>query len=72
LSENRAEEVKEYLIWRGISPGRIKTEAYGERRPVAANDTEENREKNRRVQFILYKKVNDDSFENNIFQIPEY
>jgi outer membrane protein OmpA-like peptidoglycan-associated protein len=55
LSENRAEKVKEYLIWCGISPGRIRTEAYGERRPVAANDTEENREKNRRVQFILYK-----------------
>jgi len=56
LSEKRAENVKEYLIGRGISPYRISTEAYGETRPVADNDTEENRKKNRRVQFILYRK----------------
>ena len=56
LSEKRAEAVKDYLIGRGISPDRINTEAYGERRPIADNDTEENRKKNRRVQFILYRK----------------
>ncbi|MEJ2567327.1 MAG: OmpA family protein [candidate division WOR-3 bacterium] len=56
LSEKRAENVKEYLVGRGISPDRISTEAYGETRPVAPNDTEENRKKNRRVQFILYRK----------------
>jgi outer membrane protein OmpA-like peptidoglycan-associated protein len=55
LSERRAENVKEYLIGRGISPDRISTEAYGETRPIADNDTEENRKKNRRVQFILYR-----------------
>ncbi len=56
LSEKRAENVKEYLIGRGISPDRIITEAYGERKPIADNDTEENRKKNRRVQFILYRE----------------
>ncbi|MEJ2307286.1 MAG: OmpA family protein [candidate division WOR-3 bacterium] len=56
LSEKRAENVKEYLIGRGISAYRISTEAFGETKPVADNDTEENRKKNRRVQFILYRK----------------
>jgi outer membrane protein OmpA-like peptidoglycan-associated protein len=56
LSEKRAENVKEYLIGRGISPDRIYTEAYGEKKPIADNDTEENRKKNRRVQFILYRE----------------
>jgi len=56
LSEKRAENVKEYLIGRGISPDRISTEAYGERRPIADNDSEENRKKNRRAAFILYRK----------------
>jgi len=56
LSEQRAENVKEYLIGRGISPARMSTEAYGERKPIANNNTEEGRKKNRRAQFILYKK----------------
>ena len=56
LSEKRADNVKGYLIGRGISPDRISTEAYGERKPIADNDTEENRKKNRRVQFILYRR----------------
>lgn len=55
LSEFRAEKVKEYMIWCGISPGRIRTEAYGETKPIAPNSTEESRRKNRRVEFILYK-----------------
>jgi len=56
LSEQRAGNVKEYLIGRGIPPARMSTEAYGERKPIADNDSEENRKKNRRAQFILYKK----------------
>jgi outer membrane protein OmpA-like peptidoglycan-associated protein len=56
LSEKRAENVKEYLIGRGIFPDRISTEAYGERKPIVDNDTEENRKKNRRAQFILYRR----------------
>ena len=55
LSIKRAENIKEYLIGRGISPDRIEIEAYGETRPAADNSTEEGRSKNRRAQFILYK-----------------
>jgi outer membrane protein OmpA-like peptidoglycan-associated protein len=56
LSEQRANNVKEYLVRRGISPERLSTEGYGQERPVASNDTEEGRIQNRRVEFIPHKK----------------
>jgi outer membrane protein OmpA-like peptidoglycan-associated protein len=55
LSEERAESVKRYLIENGIPSERISTEALGERRPIADNNTEEGRIKNRRVEFSLYR-----------------
>lgn len=55
LSERRAESVKTYLIRRGIPAGKITTEGYGERRPLASNSTEEGRIRNRRAEFILYR-----------------
>ena len=51
LSKRRAEAVKRYLVEHGISPERLVTRGYGESRPVAPNDTETNRRKNRRVEF---------------------
>ena len=51
LSKRRANSVKKYLVAAGL-PGRyIKTIGYGESRPIASNDTEEGRVKNRRVEF---------------------
>jgi len=55
LSEQRAKNVKEYLIGRGISPAQMSTEAYGETKPIADNSTEEGRIRNRRAEFILYR-----------------
>src|SRR5690606_33039863 len=49
LSQQRAEAVKEYLMNRGISRKRVQAVGYGPDNPVAPNDTEENRAKNRRV-----------------------
>ena len=50
LSEGRAEAVREDLIKRGINETRIEAEGYGETRPIDANDTEEGRQNNRRVE----------------------
>jgi len=53
LSEGRANAVKKELIRRGIDPDRIETEGKGESEPVATNDTEEGRQLNRRVEFVI-------------------
>ena len=50
LSERRAEAVKEALGELGIDPARLKTRGYGERRPLASNETAEGRALNRRVE----------------------
>jgi outer membrane protein OmpA-like peptidoglycan-associated protein len=52
LSQKRAEAVKDYLTKKGIDPRRIKAVGYGESKPLATNDDEdEGRELNRRVEF---------------------
>jgi len=56
LSKRRADNVKKYLVEQGIPPERLITEGYGQRKPIASNDTEEGRVLNRRVEFIPYKK----------------
>ncbi len=53
LSQRRAESVKEKLVEDGVGPDRITTVGYGEKYPEFANDTEENRAQNRRVEVII-------------------
>lgn len=56
LSKQRAESVKRYLIRKGISASRIKTKGYGERRPIASNNTDWGRRLNRRTEIIIIAK----------------
>lgn len=52
LSERRASAVKSFLTSKGIDTRRIKTVGYGEDKPLASNDDEEEgRQLNRRVEF---------------------
>ncbi len=52
LSQRRAVAVKGFLTSKGIDPRRVKTAGYGEERPLASNDDEEEgRQLNRRVEF---------------------
>jgi outer membrane protein OmpA-like peptidoglycan-associated protein len=53
LSQGRAESVREFLIKEGVSAALLRVMAFGESRPIASNETEEGRERNRRVEFIL-------------------
>ena len=55
LSDNRARSVMEYILAKGISPNRITSQGYGETKHVAPNDTPENRQLNRRVEFTILK-----------------
>jgi len=57
LSQERAEAIKQFFInYYGISPERLFARGYGESIPMATNDTDENRAKNRRVVFIRIDK----------------
>lgn len=56
LSEDRAEEVKLYLVKKGIKKDRILGKGLGPTKPLVANDSDENRERNRRVEFRILKK----------------
>jgi outer membrane protein OmpA-like peptidoglycan-associated protein len=51
LSENRADAIKKYLFDNGIKEDRITIKGYGKTKPIASNDTEENRARNRRVEI---------------------
>lgn len=53
LSVERAQSVRDYLVTRGISSNRIATEGTGSRQPIATNDTDAGRAKNRRVEILL-------------------
>lgn len=55
LSEDRVAEVKRYLVKRGIDEKRITTIGYGGSRPRFANDREETRRLNRRVELVIVK-----------------
>jgi len=50
LSERRAASVANYLESKGVNGSRMTTVGYGEKNPVASNDTEEGRAQNRRVE----------------------
>ncbi|NLD50922.1 MAG: OmpA family protein [Clostridiaceae bacterium] len=60
LSRDRAAEVKNYLVSQGIDQNRIVARGWGEYKPVVASEnTEEDRAKNRRTEFILARKTAD-------------
>ena len=56
LSDRRAETVYDFLISKGISAARMTYKGYGESKPVADNNTEAGRQKNRRTVFVITKK----------------
>lgn len=56
LSDRRAKAVADFLIREGVDGKRLSTVGYGATRPIADNNTDEGRARNRRIEFIV--KVN--------------
>ena len=53
LSEQRANAVKEFLVKEGCNPSQLSTKGFGKTKPLAPNDTDKGRAKNRRVELKL-------------------
>ena len=56
LSQNRATSVMKALEKRGIAVARMVAKGYGQDKPIADNTTDDGRQKNRRVQFVVLEK----------------
>jgi OOP family OmpA-OmpF porin len=53
LSENRAKSVKDFFISQQINSALISIAGFGESHPIATNETEEGKQKNRRVTVVI-------------------
>jgi outer membrane protein OmpA-like peptidoglycan-associated protein len=60
LSESRARTVANYLISRGVSSARIRSQGFGETMPVDNNATAEGRSRNRRVEIKIVPVTQED------------
>lgn len=56
LSNNRANAVMNYLLGKGIAKDRLSAKGYGETKFIATNDTDEGKQLNRRVEFVILEK----------------
>lgn len=52
LSTRRAETVRDFLLLRGVAPGRLHATGYGEESPLADNATYEGQQANRRIELL--------------------
>jgi OOP family OmpA-OmpF porin len=56
LSDDRAKSVMKYLTDHGVATGELAAVGYGSDKPIADNNTEEGREQNRRVEFMILEE----------------
>jgi outer membrane protein OmpA-like peptidoglycan-associated protein len=56
LSRSRASVVRDMLVSGGVAADRMTTAGYGQDRPIASNDTEEGKARNRRTELVVLRK----------------
>lgn len=56
LSQQRADSVEQELVKLGVAVDRLEAKGFGSSNPVAPNDTDENRAKNRRIEIQVTQK----------------
>lgn len=57
LSQRRAEAVKDYLVSKGADISKLMTKGMGETDPIATNETENGKFRNRRIEFTVYDET---------------
>ena len=57
LSQDRAEAVVKYLTEKGVQASRLTAVGYGQEKPIADNNTNAGRQKNRRVEFKITRQA---------------
>jgi len=65
LSQQRSQSVVDHLASLGLKAERFTAQGYGPNQPIADNGTEEGREQNRRIEFVLIDDENDDAQEQD-------
>ena len=65
LSQQRADNVKNFLVEQGIDASRLTAKGLGMTMPIADNKTKEGRQKNRRVDLVIQDKALQDGSEGN-------
>jgi outer membrane protein OmpA-like peptidoglycan-associated protein len=55
LSQQRAQSVVNYLVENHVHKNRLRVRGEGEKKPISTNETEEGRQLNRRVEFVVLK-----------------
>lgn len=66
LSQLRAEAVAAFLVKMGVSPDRLVAKGYGDTQPIADNSTKEGRAANRRVEFVIIKETEAETFDDDL------
>jgi OmpA-OmpF porin, OOP family len=56
LSLDRAKSVRDTMVANGIDAGRLDYARFGQERPIASNDTDDGRAKNRRTELVVVSK----------------
>lgn len=56
LSQDRADTIRLYLIYKGVKPHQLRAKGYGETNPVASNESAEGRALNRRIEITLVEE----------------
>ena len=70
LSSARAGTAARYLIGRDFPPSRVRAVGYADTKPVAPNDSAENRARNRRVEFVFLRVEDDTTSVPDLFLGP--